>query len=145
LNEAVRKRKKLVQRLGRPTVNRLVIALVKSGRRFPFVSGSVLVIETKGRRSGKLRCTPMGFVKSSPGLVYVVAEHGIRSDWVRNALAAGSFRVWLDGGRFSGKAELTPDKDPLEVRRLIPSRMVAAANHLLSYDAKVVEINLTEP
>jgi len=87
----------------------------------------------------------MGFVNSSPGLVLVVAEHGIRSDWVRNALAAGSFRVWLSGRLFIGAAGLAPDKDPLAVRRLIPSRMVAAANHLLSYDAKVVEINLTEP
>ncbi|MGH2721462.1 MAG: nitroreductase/quinone reductase family protein, partial [Actinomycetota bacterium] len=45
-------------------------------------------METVGRRSGRPWVTPMGYVRESADSVLVVAEHGRKADWVRNALAA---------------------------------------------------------
>jgi deazaflavin-dependent oxidoreductase (nitroreductase family) len=63
----------------------------------PYTRRNALVIETVGRKSGKLRRVPVGFLEES-GRLIVVTEHGSESAWVRNALARdGRLRVFHEG------------------------------------------------
>lgn len=72
----------------------------------PYTRRNAIIVETIGRRSGRRRRVPVGFLEENGGLI-VVAEDGLRTSWVRNALDRdGRLRVF-----FRGKwrdAHLTP-------------------------------------
>jgi deazaflavin-dependent oxidoreductase (nitroreductase family) len=133
-----------IQKAGRMTVNPLVLWSIRSGRALPGVSRrSVLALDTVGRRSGKPRTTPMGYVPVDDERVWVVSEHGERSDWYRNARAAGT--VWVQAGdrRRRARVVLLPDEDPKHVlKRMHP--VVALANRALWDRPAVVEIRFTD-
>ena len=84
----------------------------------------VLVLTTRGRRSGKLRDTPLGYVEAGEGLVLVASNGGDpRSpQWFRNLCADPS--VWVTRGR-SRQAMTARPATPEEKRRLWP-RVVEA-------------------
>ena len=72
----------------------------------PYTRRNAIIVETIGRRSGKRRRAPVGFLKEN-GKLIVVAEDGLASPWVRNALARD--------GRVLGMARiraLSPRADP---------------------------------
>lgn len=143
---AQRKIKRAVQRMGKVTVNKLVLALVRSGRQLPFInSSSVIVLSTVGRRSGLPRATPMGYVRIDPATLRVVSEHGTRSDWYRNAVAAGSVQVLLEGRNRPATVHLLAGEDPGAVLEKMGSKMVAAANRALWSQPEVIQISLTGP
>lgn len=131
-----------VQRIGRLTVNKITIAMVTKGARVPGITGAVLVLATVGRKTGQKRMTPMGYVREGQDKLLVVAEHGARADWVRNALAAGTVDIWIDGVAYEAGVLIAENQIPAAVRGRIRSRLVALANKALSSDSKVVEINL---
>jgi len=137
-----RRTQKAVQRFGRFTVNKIAIPLVIKGVKIPGITGSVLVLVTTGRKTAQKRMTPMGYVASGQDKLLVVAEHGAGSDWVKNALAAGTVEIWIEGVSRKAVVRLAEGEDPDAVRRRIRSRMVAMANRALSSDSKVVEIAL---
>jgi deazaflavin-dependent oxidoreductase (nitroreductase family) len=63
----------------------------------PYTRSNAIIVETIGRRSGKRRRVPVGFLEEG-GRLIVVAEDGISSSWVRNALdREGRLRVFLRG------------------------------------------------
>jgi deazaflavin-dependent oxidoreductase (nitroreductase family) len=128
------------QKFGRVTVNPIVLALIRSGRSIPGVGrSSVLSLETVGRRSGKRRVTPMGYVRVDEATLWVVSEHGERSDWFRNARKAGTVTVQAGDRRRAATVWLLPDEDPKSVlKRMSP--MVALANRALWDRPAVVEI-----
>lgn len=138
-----RKLKRALQHLGRMTVNAIVVAMLRAGLRVPAVGpGSVIALATVGRRSGRRRVTPMGFIRIDDSRLWVVSEHGRRSDWYRNARAQGSVGVYVGREMFLGKVRLLPDEDPAQVLARMPSRTVAAANRALWFKPEVVEITL---
>ena len=72
----------------------------------PYTRGNAIIIETVGRRSGRRRRLPVGYLQDGGRLV-VVVEDGERADWVRNALAQdGRLRVFLRGRWLDGKLSL---------------------------------------
>jgi len=108
--------RRTVQRIGRRTVNPVTVTLLRLGLPAPpYSSRSALVMETVGRRSGRRRVTPMGYVRDGDASLLVVAEHGRRADWVRNALAQGTVRVWLGRQEHRGRITVLDDVDPDEV------------------------------
>lgn len=138
-----RKRKRLIQKLGGSTINKIVVASITSGIPLPPITASTaLVVGHVGRKTSQTRRTPMGFAKGSADSVDVVAEHGEYSDWVKNALLAGEVQVWIGGKRFRGKPALDPDRDPEDVWKNMRSRSVAAFGKLMSFEPKVVHISL---
>jgi deazaflavin-dependent oxidoreductase (nitroreductase family) len=140
---ASRKLKRAVQKLGNLTVNKVVIALLGSGLSIPPVSPhNVAVVATVGRKSGRPRTTPMGYVKVDASRLWVVSEHGFRSDWYRNAQAAGQIEVLLGKARYPATVHPLPAEDPGSVLRRMNSRTIALANRLLWHHPKVVEIRL---
>ena len=99
-------------------------------------------METFGRKSGKRRLTPMGCLRQSPDRLLVVAEHGRRADWLRNALAAGAVQVWLGGRPHRGRVSVVKGADPAEVIAGMGNRLHAAAIRLMSHEPCVVAIDL---
>ena len=140
-----RKLKRALQAVGGLTVNKFVVCFVRRGLPLPPVTpGSVMVIVAAGRRTGRRRATPVGFVRVGANRLLAVAEHGSRSDWFRNASAAGRVEVWIDGRRRAGTVRLLDDEDPAQVLRQIKSRVMAASNRLLWHRPQVVEVRLED-
>lgn len=140
-----RRLKRAVQHLGRVTVNKLVVTMLRTGVRIPVVSpASVIALVTVGRRSGGRRVTPMGFVRIDETRLWVVSEHGRRADWYRNA-RAGPVGVYLGRRLLPCRVRLLPDEDPRQVLAGMPGRAVALVNRALWYKPEVVEITLETP
>ena len=75
------------------------------------LTGHVMLLRTRGRRSGLVREAPLGYVIRD-GAVYCVAGYGERTPWFQNLLAHPRVEVFLPTRRFSGRAE--PVTDPAE-------------------------------
>src|SRR5262245_26894400 len=74
-------------------------AIISGIPRPPYPRKNALVIETLGRRSGRRHRIPVGYFDDD-GRIIVVVEDGLRSNWVRNALAQGGrLRIHLQGRR----------------------------------------------
>lgn len=76
----------------------------------PF-TGHLMLLRTRGRRSGLLREAPLGYVIRD-GAVYCVAGYGTATPWYHNLLAEPAVEVVLPDRRFRGRAE--PVTDPTE-------------------------------
>jgi deazaflavin-dependent oxidoreductase (nitroreductase family) len=88
--------------------------LIRSG--FGWLVGSplggwYLLLRTRGRRTGRLREAPLGYVIRD-GAVYCVAGYGTGTPWYLNLVADPSVDVILPARRFRGRAE--PVTDPAE-------------------------------
>lgn len=104
----------------------------------PYTRENALIIETVGRRSGKRRRIPVGFLDDG-GRIIVVVEDGSRADWVRNALANdGRLRVFLRGAWRSARLRLVEGDPESFLRRM--GRVHAAFVRLESTTPAVVEI-----
>ncbi len=77
------------------------------------------VIETTGRRTGLPRRTPVGG-RIIGGNFWLVADHGLRSNYVRNIQASPQVRVRIGGRWHAGTAHLLPDDDPRARLRQLP-------------------------
>ena len=76
----------------------------------PF-TGHLMLLRTRGRRTGLLREAPLGYVIKD-GCTYCVAGYGEPTPWFRNLLAEPNVEVILPTRRFYGRAE--PVSDPVE-------------------------------
>src|SRR5262244_3627280 len=78
------------------------------------------LLEMKGRKTGKPRRTPVGNGRVG-NQFWLIAEHGMKSGYVRNIERNPRVRVKLrEGFRFrwhTGTATLLPDDDPRERQR----------------------------
>ena len=114
------------------------LALYVGIPRPPYNLQNALVVETVGRRSGKRRRLPVGYLDDS-GRIIVVVEDGTRADWVRNALAdEGRLRVHLRGAWRLARLKIL-DTDPASYLSRM-SRVHAAFVRLESTTPAVVEI-----
>ncbi|MGH3328349.1 MAG: nitroreductase/quinone reductase family protein [Streptomycetales bacterium] len=132
---------RVVQTLQRRVANPAVRAVLTRGWPLP----GYALLETVGRTSGQLRCTPVG-----DGLegrtFWIVAEHGHRAAYVRNIQANPHVRVKVRGRWRSGTAHLMPDDDPRERQRALGSllgrRMNAAVVRAVGTELLTVRIDL---
>ena len=87
-------------------------------------------LETTGRRTGRPRRTRIcdGLVGTT---VWVVAQHGRRTDYVRNIEADPRVRIRVRGRWRTGTAHLLPDDDPHERQRMLSHRLTARLNAAL--------------
>lgn len=79
---------------------------------WPFVgnpfTAHLLLLRTRGRRSGQLREAPLGYVIRD-GSVYVVAGYGSATPWFLNLVADPAVEVRLPGRTIGGRAEVVTD------------------------------------
>ncbi|MBU4215982.1 MAG: nitroreductase family deazaflavin-dependent oxidoreductase [Actinobacteria bacterium] len=73
------------------------------------LGGSLLLLRTRGRTSGLLRETPLGYAVLD-GRIVVMAGYGPTSGWFRNALAGHEVEVVLPGTVLRGTATQVVDE-----------------------------------
>jgi deazaflavin-dependent oxidoreductase (nitroreductase family) len=90
------------------------------------------LLETKGRKTGKPRRTPVGDGHIG-NQFWLVAEHGMKAGYVRNIERDPHVRLKLrDGLRIrwhTGTAHLLSDDDPRERQRWLASRLPSSAGN----------------
>jgi deazaflavin-dependent oxidoreductase (nitroreductase family) len=132
LNEAKRR---LTTALTRYAVNPLVKRLVRAR-----LLRGWAILETRGRRSGLPRQTPVG-----NGLIgdtfWIVAEHGRKAGYVRNIEADPRVRVFVDGRWRTGTAQPLADDDPIARQRALP-RLNARFVRLMGTELLTIRIDL---
>jgi deazaflavin-dependent oxidoreductase (nitroreductase family) len=77
------------------------------------------LLETKGRKSGEPRRTPLDGSRTGDQF-WFVSEFGDRSQYVKNIKADPQVRVRLKGRWHEGTAHLVPDDDPHVRLRSLP-------------------------
>jgi deazaflavin-dependent oxidoreductase (nitroreductase family) len=102
-----------------PTPNRLIKFLYSVGLGF-LVGRIVLLLTTKGRRTGLPRTTPLQY-EEHDGKIYVMSAMGPRSDWYRNILVDPRVDVRMGTRRFEGFSEATTD--PVKIANLLELRL----------------------
>ena len=108
------------------------------------------LLETIGRKTGKVRRTPVGDALVGRQF-WIVAEHGMKAGYVRNIAHNPRVRLKLREGLrarwHTGTAHVLPDDDPRARQRwladqLPSSRVNAAAVRLFGTDLLTVRIDL---
>jgi deazaflavin-dependent oxidoreductase (nitroreductase family) len=79
-------------------------------------TGYLMVLRTRGRKSGEMRDAPLGYVIDGDA-VYVMAGFGQRTHWFQNIKADPKVEAILPSRSFSGIAEEVTD--PAERRRML--------------------------
>jgi deazaflavin-dependent oxidoreductase (nitroreductase family) len=99
------------------------------------------LLETTGRRSGRLRHTPVG-----NGLIgdtfWLVAAHGEQADYVRNLLAHPRVRVKVRGGWRTGTAQVVAGDDVEARSKTLPYQWDAALGRLMATTPITIRIDL---
>jgi len=87
----------------------------------PIIGRLVLLLTTRGRRTGLLRVTPLQY-EQIEGKYFVGSAFGDRADWYRNILADPDVRVRV--GRKVFKAFAEPSTDPVRIADFLEHRLV---------------------
>jgi deazaflavin-dependent oxidoreductase (nitroreductase family) len=104
----------------------------------PYTRRNALIVETVGRRSGKRRRIPVGYLDDG-GRIIVVVEDGRRAHWVSNALANdGRLRIHFRGKWYPARLRIL-DADPETYLRRM-NRVHSAFVRMESSTPAVVEI-----
>lgn len=80
------------------------------------LTGYLMILQTRGRKSGELRNAPLGYTIVGDS-VYCVAGFGRRTNWYQNLLADPNVQAILPSRAFSGIAEEVVDVE--ERRRVL--------------------------
>jgi deazaflavin-dependent oxidoreductase (nitroreductase family) len=104
----------------------------------PYTRSNAIIVETIGRRSGKRRRVPVGFLEEG-GRLIVVAEDGMASSWVLNALECdGRLRVFLRGSWRQARLRRRPGDPEDTLARM--GRVHAAFVRIESSSPVLIEI-----
>jgi deazaflavin-dependent oxidoreductase (nitroreductase family) len=117
LLEPLRRAFLTVNSLFSPALERGLGALVSNP-----LTGYLIVLRTRGRRTGQMRAAPLGYVVLD-GAIYCCAGFGETTAWYRNVLADPSVEIVLPGRTLRGTAVpvSTPDEWIRAYRALIAS------------------------
>jgi deazaflavin-dependent oxidoreductase (nitroreductase family) len=111
-------KRRIVHALQKYLLNPPVRLLLSLG----LVPPTYALLETKGRKSGKPRRTPVGNGLDD-GTFWIVAEHGSKAGYVRNLEHNPRVRIKIRHGlRYTwreGTAHALPDDDPRERQRML--------------------------
>lgn len=105
-------------RLQRSLEKYLFNPLMRLGLRLGIAPRAFALLETTGRRSGLPRFTPVGNGLDG-STFWIVSEHGLRCDYVKNLVANPMVKVKIGRSWRSGTASLVDGDDPLARRRKI--------------------------
>ncbi len=90
----------------------------KDGRRTPTRTNLLLLLTTKGARTGRERVTPLNFSRDGERYIVMASKGGspTHPDWYHNLLAQPIVTVEADGERFAARATVS---EGVERRRLL--------------------------
>jgi len=125
------------------TIDRVMRAALRAG----IGRHGTALLETKGRRSGQPRVTPV--TNGVDGArFWIVTEHGLRSDYVRNLLADPHVRVNADGRWRSGVAHVVPEDPQARLDKIATINPRARANTNIvrrsATDLRVIRVDLDD-
>jgi deazaflavin-dependent oxidoreductase (nitroreductase family) len=105
------------------------------------IPGAPVLLEVTGRTSGRPRRIPVGgrLVGDS---FWLVSEHGLGSQYVKNLVADPKVRVRIRGRWRDGTAHVLPDDDPQARLRQLPG-LNSATVRALGTSLLTVRIDLT--
>jgi deazaflavin-dependent oxidoreductase (nitroreductase family) len=127
---------RLITALERPT-NKLNRWALRRG----WAPRAFALLETTGRQSHLARHTPIG--NGMDGRTFwLVAAHGLQSDYVRNIQADRNVRVKIGKRWYAGVATLLPDDDPIARSRRHPHQWDAAIGRLMGSAPLTIRIDL---
>ncbi|HMJ95485.1 MAG TPA: nitroreductase/quinone reductase family protein [Thermoleophilaceae bacterium] len=120
---------------------KLLNPLVRTAARLGLPLPTLVLLETTGRRSGQPRRVPVG--KAIQGdTLWVVAEHGLRSGYVRNIQADPRVRVRAGRRWRTGTAHVLEDDDWRERQRRMPNRLNSAVVRAMGTEHVTVRVDL---
>jgi deazaflavin-dependent oxidoreductase (nitroreductase family) len=120
---------------------RLLNPVVNAAARAGLPTPSVVILETRGRRSGQPRRVPVGKALEGDTL-WVVAEHGLRAGYVRNIQADPRVRVRVGRRWRSGTARVLWGDDWRERQRRMPNRLNSAVVRGMGTEHVTVRVDL---
>jgi deazaflavin-dependent oxidoreductase (nitroreductase family) len=99
---------------------RLPILQYRLGLQKP-ISNRILILTTRGRKTGKLRQTALGYALEPSTKGYLVMTGwGGRSDWFCNATADPGVELWVGKRRMKAAAfQLSPEENIAEIKRIV--------------------------
>ena len=118
-------------------LNPVVRAAVRVGLPLPMV----VILETRGRKSGQPRQIPVGKTLESDTL-WIVAEHGRKAGYVRNIEADPRVRVRVGRRWRAGVATVLGDDDWRERQRLLPNKLNSAMVRAVGTEHVTVRVDL---
>jgi deazaflavin-dependent oxidoreductase (nitroreductase family) len=120
---------------------KLVNPVVRAAARLGLPLPMVVILETRGRRSGKPRRIPVGKALEGDTL-WVVAEHGLRSSYVRNIQADPRVRVRAGRRWRTGTAHVLEGDDWRARQRQMPNRVNSAVVRAMGTEHVIVRVDL---
>ena len=118
-------------------VNPIVRAAARAGIPLPLV----VILETRGRKSGQPRRIPVGKAITGDTL-WVVAEHGRKAAYVKNIEADPHVRVRVGRRWRPGIARVLYDDDWRERQRRMPNKLNSATVRLMGTEHLTIRIDL---
>ena len=118
-------------------VNPIVRAAARAGIPLPLV----VILETRGRKSGQPRRIPVGKAITDDTL-WVVAEHGRKAAYVKNIEADPHVRVRVGRRWRSGTAHVLYDDDWRARQRQLPNKLNSASVRLMGTEHLTIRIDL---
>lgn len=81
----------------------------KDGRRTPSRTNPLLLLTTKGARTGRERVTPLNFSRDGDRYIVMASKGGspTHPDWFRNLVAHPTVTVEADGEQFTARAKVS--------------------------------------
>ena len=118
-------------------VNPVVRAAARAGIPLPLV----VILETRGRKSGQPRRVPVGRALDGDTL-WVVAEHGRKAVYVKNIEADPHVRVRVGTRWRPGLARVLYDDDWRLRQRQLPNKINSAVVRLIGTEHLTIRIDL---
>ena len=118
-------------------LNPVVRAAVRLGLPLPLV----VILETRGRKSGQLRQIPVGKTLDGDTL-WIVAEHGRKASYVRNIEANPRVRVRVGRRWRTGTAHVLEGDDWRERQRRLPNKVNSAVVRAVGTEHVTVRVDL---
>ena len=118
-------------------LNPVVRAVVRLGLPLPLV----VILETRGRKSGQPRQIPVGKALEGDTL-WIVAEHGHKASYVRNIEANPRVRLRVGRRWRTGTARILTDDDWRERQRRLPNKVNSAMVRAVGTEHVTVRVDL---
>jgi deazaflavin-dependent oxidoreductase (nitroreductase family) len=120
---------------------KLLNPVVRAAARIGLPLPIVVILETRGRRSGQPRRIPVG--KAIEGdTLWIVAEHGLRAGYVRNIEADPRVRVRIGRRWRAGTAQVLLGDDWRARQRRMPGRLNSAVVRAMGTEPVTVRVDL---
>jgi deazaflavin-dependent oxidoreductase (nitroreductase family) len=114
-------------------LNRVLEPRIRAGWGSPrLVPGGFVVLETKGRRTGRPSRTPLAAIRFQNHVV-VSTFRGQRSQWVKNVSSNPDVRYWLHGRPKQAKATVLSPGLRMESLKDLPPALRWLARSLVPY------------